>query len=80
VTTMTDERLKRIAARRAHQHTPECYGPYEPCGEHHVHTDTCGGRRLHCRLGFDADIADLVTEVQRLRSKAEEPAGEEAIW
>ena len=37
-TPMTEERLARIAARRAHRHTVLCYGSYEPCGEHHVHT------------------------------------------
>ena len=76
-TSMTEERLARIAARRAHRHTVLCYGSYEPCGEHHVHSGPpndpperwCGGRNLHCDLRYDEDIADLVREVQRLRDE-----------
>lgn len=84
-TPMTEERLARIAARRAHKHTVLCYGSYEPCGEHHVHTGPpndpperwCGGRNLDCNLRYDEDIADLVAEVRRLRDKFGDAA---RIW
>jgi hypothetical protein len=71
-----EERLKFIEARRAHKHAPRpkgsepsnmCWGPYETCGEHHQHTDTCGGRSLRCRFTYDEDIGMLLDEVRRLQ-------------
>jgi hypothetical protein len=38
-----------VARTTTHGHTDACYDPYEVCGEHHRHSDTCGSRPLWCR-------------------------------
>lgn len=54
--------------RRAHVHSDDCYGMYEPCGEHHAHDDQCGGRPLRCGLKEDRDLTALLDYVAELES------------
>lgn len=64
-----EDALRRFR-RRAHVHVgtadgePQppgsCYGPYETCGEHHLHSTTCGGRELVCGRPEDRDAVALV--------------------
>ena len=63
---MTDQELHRLRAR-AHVHTDACYGSYEPCGEHHAHSSTCGGRDRVCRMQEDRDLVALLAEHDRMR-------------
>jgi hypothetical protein len=64
---ISPEQLARLR-HRAHVHDAYwCYGRYEPCGEHHVHDDTCGGRSLLCRIREDKDLVALVEEYDRQR-------------
>lgn len=63
---ITLEQLARLR-RRAHVHEDRCFGRYEPCGEHHVHDDTCGACPLICRTSEDADLRALIAEYDRLR-------------
>ncbi len=37
-----------------------CYGSYETCGEHHLHSTTCGGRPVVCGRPEDRDAVALV--------------------
>lgn len=37
-----------IAGMSTHTHDKFCYGPYQPCGEHHAHDDKCGNTPLRC--------------------------------
>lgn len=64
---MTDEILKRLQ-RRAHVHSDRCYGRYEPCGEHHVHDYSCGGRPLYCGTAEDTDLVALLNDYEQLKN------------
>ena len=33
--------------KERHYHTAECWKRYEPCGEHHPHSYSCGGGELN---------------------------------
>jgi hypothetical protein len=66
---MIEDVIKRLR-RRAHVHDVYyCYGTYEPCGEHHVHDDKCGGRDLVCRMSEDKDLVELLAEFDRMRKE-----------
>lgn len=77
---MTPDQMRRLRFR-AHVHVgtsdgrPQppgsCYGRYEPCGEHHVHDDRCGGRDLVCGHGHreDSDLAALLSSYDKLQSR-----------
>lgn len=63
--TETTQRLRRLA-NRAHVHADRCFGRYEPCGEHHMHDDTCGARPCVCGIAEDADLRWLLAEYTRI--------------
>lgn len=62
---MTKEILKRLR-NRAHVHIDDCYGRYQPCGEHHMHDAMCGSRPLRCGQREDEDLVALLKEYDRL--------------
>jgi hypothetical protein len=41
-----------------------CYGSYETCGEHHVHDERCGGRRLVCGRKQDRDAIAILEWIE----------------
>lgn len=47
--TLLLQASKEVVREHYHRHTDRCWGAYEPCGEHHMHDDKCGSRRLICR-------------------------------
>lgn len=72
---MTPEQEKSIR-RRAHVHKGSfggeeqsrdtCHGAYETCGEHHVHSNSCGNRPLVCGLREDLDLIAFVNAYDAL--------------
>ena len=61
----TDDDLRRLLLR-THVHDDYCYGRYEPCGEHHVHDNSCGARPLICRREADPDAASYFAVISEL--------------
>lgn len=53
---------------RAHVHDEYCFGPYVPCGEHHVHDDLCGSRRMYCRRQEEPGLVEFVEYVDQLQA------------
>lgn len=49
--------------RGAHVHSDFCFDGYQPCGEHHVHDNTCGSRPLLCRQREDKDLVEVLAAV-----------------
>ena len=60
---------KQVDRELFHKHEDRCYGPYEPCGEHHVHDMKCGGRSLLCRRRESGpELRALHEALQRLET------------
>jgi hypothetical protein len=56
------KRLREIRSA-AHEHNESCRGLYEPCGEHHMHDDLCGGRPLICGRSETPMLCELLAEL-----------------
>jgi formate-dependent nitrite reductase cytochrome c552 subunit len=68
MTTEREQAVERVR-RRAHVHTDRCYGPYEPCGEHHAHDATCGCRPLCCRLANEPDLVEVIAALDEVTAE-----------
>lgn len=61
----TAQAIARLKAM-AHVHQDACYGPYQPCDEHHQHDETCGARRLICHKEATPELVLALSELNRL--------------
>ena len=74
---LNDDDLRRLLIC-THVHDDFCYGRYEPCGEHHVHDNTCGARSLICRHREGPDAAAYFAVISELLARrAHDPTTKE---
>lgn len=65
---ITDSQMRAVRAE-AHEHTDRCFGRYEPCGEHHMHDDTCGSRPCLCRKRETPELVALLADYDEGRAR-----------
>ena len=65
---ITDDDLNSLFSR-VHVHDDHCLGPYDPCGEHHRHDDTCGSYRRICGKIEDQNLFLAIVELRDRRAR-----------